>query len=38
MDGTLIMAIVAFIAMFGLFVVAPTLVKRKHAQQDMERE
>jgi membrane protein YdbS with pleckstrin-like domain len=37
-DGTVVMAVVAFVVMFCLFVIAPTLVKRKHARQEAERD
>ncbi len=36
MDTTAILAIAAFIIMFGLFVIAPTVVKRKHADTEPE--
>jgi hypothetical protein len=36
MDSTLILAIVAFIIMFGLFVVVPTVVKKRHTDTEPE--
>ncbi len=38
MDTTAILAIMAFGVMFALFVIVPTLVKRRHAEIDVEPE
>jgi hypothetical protein len=38
MDPTALVAILAFGVMFALFVIVPTLVKRKHADADVEME
>lgn len=38
MDEAAVLAIAAFVFMFALFVVVPTLVKRRHAEIDVEPE
>jgi membrane protein YdbS with pleckstrin-like domain len=38
MDATAFLAIMAFGVMFALFVIVPTLVKRKHQEVDIEPE